>query len=78
MSDRIRGSKREVGDRVRIDIPDETHPDHHHHGVNGEVVAVLSAVDRSGMGAHQAGRYRVELDTGGVIDLRAEFLRPPI
>ena len=31
------------GDRVRIDIPDETDPDHEpYHGVHGRVVAVLT------------------------------------
>jgi len=31
------------GDRVRIDIPDETDPDHEqYHGVHGHVVRVLT------------------------------------
>lgn len=78
MSDQARRLSLEVGDRVRIDIPDETHPDHHHHGTNGEIIAVLSAIDRSSLDQRQAGRFRVELDTDGIVDVRAEYLRPPI
>lgn len=67
-----------VGDRVRIDIPDETHPNHKHHGRNGEIIAVISGAHQSGMGGLQSGRYRVELDTGGAVDVEAHYLRPPI
>jgi hypothetical protein len=31
-----------VGDRVRVDIPDETDPDHHLHGQHGEIITTIS------------------------------------
>jgi len=46
------------GDRVRVDIPDETHPAHDsHHGRHSEVIAILpvSAVEITG-GSRGQGR----------------------
>lgn len=74
MSDTSRAGPFDVGDRVRIDIPDETRPDHKHHGKNGEVIAVIPIGERSDTG----GRFRVELDTGGAVDVGPQDLRPPI
>ena len=63
----------DVGDRVRIDIPDETRRDHKHHGRNGKIIAVVPVG-----GDAAAGRYRVKLDVGGAVDVGPGDLRPPI
>ncbi|MFB6353582.1 MAG: hypothetical protein ABEJ92_05795 [Halobacteriales archaeon] len=74
MGDASRAGPFDVGDRVRIDVPDETRPEHQHHGKNGEVIAFIPAGDRP----DGAGRVRVELDTGGTVDVGPQDLRPPI
>ncbi|MFC7165932.1 hypothetical protein [Halospeciosus flavus] len=68
------------GDRVRVDIPDETDPDHErHHGVHGTVVGVLSDNAGSVTGDDRdSSLYRVELETGEISDFRWRDLRPPI
>lgn len=68
------------GDRVRIDIPDETDPDHEpYHGVHGRVVAVLTDAADSVSGDTRDSRlYRVSLETGENADFRWRDLRPPI
>jgi ribosomal protein L21E len=70
----------EVEDRVRIDIPDETDPDHAvYHGQHGEVVSVLAddaAVETGDSG--DAKLYRVEFDSGDKADFRLRDLRPPL
>jgi len=67
------------GDRVRVDIPDETDPDHErYHGVQGTVVAVL--VDDAGQTTgdeRDSLLFRVQLEEGGVEDFRWRDLRPP-
>lgn len=67
-----------VGDRVRIDIPNETDPDHRYHGKNGEVIAEIpdSASSMTG-NPRDDGIFRVELDVGGTVDVRSRDLRPP-
>lgn len=69
-----------VGDRVRIDIPDETDPDHRFHGSHGNVVDVID--DDAGIetGQSQDSRiFRVEFDESATIqDFRRRDLRPPI
>lgn len=68
-----------VGDRARIDIPDETDPDHRYHGRNGEIIAIIPDNASSVTGAEQDdGIYRVELGTGETVDVRSRDLRPPI
>jgi ribosomal protein L21E len=60
------------GDRVRVDIPDETDPDHQeYHGKHGEVVAVLSD-DADSLTAEErdAQLYRVAFDSGEAADFR--------
>jgi ribosomal protein L21E len=54
------------GDHVRVDIPDETDPDHEpYHGVHGRVVPVLTDAADSVSGDTRDSRlYRVALDTG--------------
>lgn len=68
------------GDRVRVDIPEETDPDHDpHHGVHGTIVEVLE--DDAGIvsGDEREGSlYRVELESGEVADFRWRDLRPPL
>jgi ribosomal protein L21E len=68
------------GDRVRIDIPDETDPDHQeYHGEHGRVVAVLSDdADSLTADDRDAQLYRVMLDSGETADFRWRDLRPPI
>ncbi|WP_459890098.1 hypothetical protein [Halostagnicola bangensis] len=69
-----------IGDRVRIDIPDETDSDHEqYHGTHGQIVAVL-ADDAGSVTAEMRDShlYRVALDPGGEADFRWRDLRPPI
>jgi hypothetical protein len=68
------------GDRVRIDIPDETDPDHErYHGREGTVVELLAddASEETG-DSRDATIYRVELDDGSTVDMRWRDLRPPL
>jgi ribosomal protein L21E len=68
------------GDRVRVDIPDETDPDHEaYHGEHGRIVAELSddADAVTGDGRDES-LYRVVLDSGETTDFRWRDLRPPI
>lgn len=69
----------DIGDRVRIDIPDETDPDFQFHGKNGEIISIIrdDASDITG-DPQDDGLYRVELDGGGTVDVRARDVRPPI
>jgi ribosomal protein L21E len=68
------------GDYVRVDIPDETDPDHEpYHGVHGRVVKVLTDAADSVSGDTRDSRlYRVALETGEKTDFRWRDLRPPI
>lgn len=68
----------EVGDRVRIDIPDETDLDHDRlHGRRGEIVAVLEDDAGSVTGDERDDvLYRVQLDDGTEEHLRWRDLRP--
>jgi len=68
------------GDRVRVDIPDETDPDHQeYHGEHGRIVAVLSDDADSLTSEERDGQlYRVAFDSGMTADFRWHDLRPPI
>lgn len=68
----------EPGDRVRIDIPDETDPDHElYHGCHGEVVELLEDDASEITGDDRDSLiYRICLDDGGKVDLRWRDLRP--
>ena len=70
----------DVGDRVRVDIPDETDPDHdRYHGEHGQVVDILE--DEAGTltgDDRDSIIYRVQLNTGEELDLRHQSIRPPI
>lgn len=69
----------EQGDRVRIDIPDETDPDHDLHGQHGLVTDTLAddAGEQTG-DERDSTIYRVRLESGDEVDLRWRDLRPPI
>jgi len=68
----------DTGDRVRIDIPDETDPDHDRlHGCRGTVVNIIS--DDAGAvtdDEREGYLFRVELDDGETVDVRWRDLRP--
>ena len=68
----------DVGDRVRVDIPDETHADHdRYHGRHGTIIAVIPrGTDETD--DVTANRLRVDFDDSGYADFRVEDLRPPI
>ena len=68
------------GDRVRIDIPDETDLDHQvYHGQHGRVVAVLSDdADSVTVDERDARIYRVTFESEETVDFRWRDLRPPI
>ncbi|QGX95836.1 hypothetical protein EI982_14120 [Haloplanus rallus] len=68
------------GDPVRVDIPDETDPDHdRYHGLHGIVVEVLEDDADIVTSEERAGEiYRVELETGETADFRWRDLRPPL
>ena len=69
-----------VGDRVRIDLPDETDPDHdRYHGEHGQIVdtfeddaSTLTGDDRDSI------IYRVQFSNGEELDLRHQAIRPPM
>jgi hypothetical protein len=69
-----------VGDRVRIDIPDETDPDHDRlHGCQGEITAILEDDAGEETGDERDSRiYRIQLESGETIDVRWRDIRPPI
>lgn len=68
----------EVGDQVRIDIPEQTDPDHGRlHGRCGKVVDILE--DDAGQETsdqRDSHLFNVELEDGTVADLRWRDLRP--
>lgn len=68
------------GDRVRVDIPDETDPDHdQYHGVHGQVASVLTDDAEAVTGDERDDQlYRVALNSGETADFRWRDLRPPI
>jgi len=66
------------GDRVRIDIPDKTDPDHElYHGRHGEVVKLLEDDASEVTGDDRDSLiHRIRLDDGERVDLRWRDLRP--
>lgn len=67
------------GDEVRIDIPDESDPDHElYHGRHGEVITVFSD-EADGVTADRRDTflYRVEFNDDSTADFRWRDLRPP-
>jgi len=70
---------RQIGDRVRIDIPDKTDPDFEYHGEYGEIVDIFKDDAGATTGDERdSDIYRVEVDSGDVVDLRWRDLRPSI
>lgn len=68
----------EVGDRIRIDIPGETDPDHEHHGKHGKITEIISDDGGKTTGDDRdSGIYRIEVEDSGVVDVRERDLRPP-
>jgi len=67
------------GDRVHVDIPDETDPDHErYHGVRGTVVAIINDdAGRATGDERDSLLFRVELEEGSMEDFRWHDLRPP-
>lgn len=67
------------GDIVRVDIPDETDPNHEeYHGRHGTIVDTLTDVDDVVTGRETNGMvFRVEFENGEQVDLRSQDLRPP-
>ena len=68
------------GDRVRIDIPDVTDPDHeHYHGHHGTITMVIDDDASNETGDERDARiYRVEFDDGATADFRWRDIRPPL
>lgn len=67
------------GERIRVDIPDETDPNHHYPGEHGTVVETISDDAGGETSAPRDSRlYRVELESGEVLDFRGWYLRPPL
>ena len=68
----------DTGDRVRIDIPDETDPDHDRlHGRRGTVVNIIS--DDAGAvtdDEREGYLFSVELEDAETVDVRWRDLRP--
>jgi ribosomal protein L21E len=68
-----------TGDRVRVDIPNTTDPDHdRYHGLHGTVVDVLEDGAGEATGDERdAVIFRVELENEETADFRWRDLRPP-
>ncbi|WP_135806897.1 hypothetical protein [Halorussus marinus] len=69
----------DVGDCVRIDIPDETDPDHDRlHGSRGEITAILDDDAGEVTGdIRDTVLYRVQVGDDTEVDVRWRDLRPP-
>ena len=68
------------GDRVRVDIPDESDIDYERfHGEHGTIVSVLSDDTDAVTDNEQDSKiYRIQFDSGETMDFRRHDLRPPI
>jgi ribosomal protein L21E len=68
------------GDRVRVDIPDESDIDYEQfHGQHGRIISILKDDAGTVTGGEQDSQlYRVEFDSGETMDFRRHDLRPPI
>lgn len=76
----MRGFDPKEGDRVRIDIPDETDPDYDvFHGQHGTVVdRFTDDAARETGDDRDMDIYRIEFEDGSTDDFRWRDLRPPI
>ncbi len=71
--------KPEQDERVRIDIPDETDPDHRLHGDHGRIMTIIR--DDAGIetgDTRDSLIYRVRTDDDHTVDVRWRDLRPPL
>jgi hypothetical protein len=70
----------EGGDRVRVDIPDVTDPDHEeYHGLHGTVLSLIEDDAERATGKEQdSALFRVELENERTADFRRRDLRPPL
>lgn len=65
------------GNRVRVDIPDQSDPDHErYHGRHGTVIE--DSGDEVTGDERDNILYRIELEDGETADFRWRNLRPPI
>ncbi len=68
------------GDRVRVDIPNQTDPDHdRYHGRHGTIVEILE--DDAGVktgNEQDSFLFQIEFDEGDTMDFRGRDLRPPL
>ena len=68
-----------IGDRIRVDITDETDLDHYMHGEHGRITNIIEDDAGATTGDERDSTiYQVELDNGGTVDLRWRDLRPPL
>lgn len=76
----MNGFTPEEGIQVRIDIPDETDPDHSEfHGCHGTIKVELR--DQAGQetgNTRDSTIYRIKFDDGSTADFQWRDLRPPI
>lgn len=70
----------DAGDRVRVDIPDTSDPDHEaFHGKHGVVTGIIEdAAGEVTEDERDSVLYRVQLDDGVEMDFRWRDLRPPL
>ncbi|MGQ3413107.1 hypothetical protein ACT4ML_12690 [Natrinema sp. LN54] len=68
------------GDRVRVDIPDETDPDHdQYHGRHGTIVEILEDDAGAETGYDQDSfLFRLEFESDETMDFRSRDLRPSL
>ena len=68
----------DTGDRVRIDIPDETDPDYQRlHNAQGTVVEIIQDDAGAMTGDCREGYlFHIKLDDGETVDVRWRDLRP--
>lgn len=68
----------DVGDRVRVDIPDQDDPDFdHYHGCTGEIIDIIEDdAGRQTGDTRDSQLFRVKLSNGRVADFRWRDLRP--
>lgn len=70
----------DIGDRVRIDIPDTSDPDYEaYHGQHGTVAdSITDDAGRETGDDRDDVIYRVEFEDGSTADFRWRDLRPPL